>query len=57
MRHITLPDGRDYGRFMLEEGHADLFYAEDHSREDTYPEALKTAHGHDRGIWGNCSRT
>lgn len=54
LAYITLPDGSDFGEVMLRRGHADLFYAQEHPREDRYRSAKTAAKDAGRGLWGYC---
>lgn len=54
--YITLPDGRDVGEVLLQEGLAyEYTYDADYAHQDTYQAAEQLAKQEGRGVWGECS--
>ena len=57
LAYVEIPSTGDFGKIMLQQGHAEEFtYAAPYRRQAAYRAAERQASSADRGIWGQCTR-
>ena len=49
--YVTLPDGRDFGRIMIDDGYARAYRSFPHERLDDYAAAESSARTAELGLW------
>lgn len=53
LAYVTLPDGTDFGKYMIENGYAyEYTYEKPYERQAAYKAAEADAKLHERGLWG-----